>query len=114
MQGDCDRQAFAAVEFLQAQLLHPAEPNAQNGEHRTEHGVCHPEFLPTVPIRAHPPRQAGMGRLSIFRVYGMTTGRTLQSAFCTSRQTSMCLVSVWSTPTGVDVAMQEWVVSWFT
>ena len=50
LQGDCDWQTVASVELLQAELLHPVEPDAEDGEHRADHGVCHPAFLPAVPV----------------------------------------------------------------
>lgn len=62
-QGNRDGQAVSLVELLQAELLHAAEPDEKDGEHGPEHGVCHPALLPAVPVRAHPPRQAGAGPL---------------------------------------------------
>ena len=50
LQRDCDRQTLPPPEFLQAELLHAFESDAANGEQRAEHGVCHPAFLPTVPV----------------------------------------------------------------
>ena len=50
LQRDRDRQAVPPPEFLQAELLHPVEPDAANGEQWAKHGVCHPALLPTVPV----------------------------------------------------------------
>lgn len=50
LQGDCDWQAVTLDQLLQAELLHAFELDAEDGEHRPWHGVCHSALLPAVPV----------------------------------------------------------------